>query len=110
MVEWDHSLRCVGVGFAHARWQDVEWLLPSLPINRLYCVDLSTVVLLECHRMLIVEEIAGADRQAEKPELTEPHALDSVGRCSRNQAPVIACWRWSSLVAALMLDQLLGQS
>ena len=49
--------------------------------------------------------MTGADRQAEKPELTEPHSLDSVGRGSSNQAPVIAGWRWSSPVAALTLDQ-----
>ena len=56
--------------------------------------------------MLIVEGNVGADGRAEKLELTEPRALDSVGHGSRNQAPVIAGWHRSSPVAALMLDQL----
>ena len=56
-------------------------------------------------RMLIVE-IAGANERAEKADLTEPCALDSAGRRSRNQASVVAGWRWSSPVAALTLDQL----
>ena len=42
----------------------------------------------------------------EKSKLTEPPALDSVRRGSRNQVLVVAGWRWSSPVAVLTLDQL----
>ena len=74
-------------------WQNVEWLLPSLPIKTCVyqcSVDLGRFVYrstacsaMEC---LLWKKVAGADERAEKLELTEPHALDSVARCSRNHA------------------------
>ena len=38
MIGAGHSLRCIGIGFTHAHWQDVEWLVvTSLPIKMCVC-------------------------------------------------------------------------
>ena len=53
-MEWGHSLRCVGVGFVHASWQDVEWLVPSLPIKTCVYQCVLCVVELGAHLVMLV--------------------------------------------------------